>query len=127
MSMTGVHRALYAFWSQFAPAYLSGHVPDDASYPYITFSVESTQPIGYTFLVAQDWHKAESGVNINAERAEMMDKIAEAIPPDGVKLTAGDGCIVLSRTDGFQSYYDDPQDPAVIGGRTQYRVQYYTM
>lgn len=38
--MTDVHQALHAFWSSFGvPAYLSGHVPDGASLPYITFEV----------------------------------------------------------------------------------------
>ena len=43
--MTSLHQKLFAFWSQFThdgkpiPAYYAGMVPNNAQFPYITFSV----------------------------------------------------------------------------------------
>ena len=36
------------------------------------------------------------------------------------------GMLALYRNSaGFQSYYDDPEDAAVIGGRTSYEIAFY--
>lgn len=130
--MTSYHQALTKFWSQFTsgdksvPAYLSGHVPDGAPFPYITFDVAIPDALGAIPLTAFNWHQAASGVNVNAERAALLDQIAAAIPVEGVKLPCGDGFIILERnTANFQSYYDDPEDDSVIGGRTSYIVRFY--
>lgn len=133
MSMTAFHRALTQFWSQFtsggnpASAYLSGHVPDGAKFPYITFDVAIPNAMGEIPLTAFNWHQAESGKNVNAERAALLDQIAAAIPVEGARLPFGDGFAVLERnTADFQSYYDDPDpESAVVGGRTSYIVRFY--
>lgn len=132
MSMSAVHRTLYKFWSGFGvDSFLSGHVPDGAQFPYITFEIGNGDALTSGYLTAFDWHRHDgTGRNINAERAELMDAIGEAIPPEGVLLELpGDaGFLMLERNDsGFQQYYDDPEDKAVIGGRTSYRVSYYTI
>lgn len=135
--MTQYHQALTKFWSQFTsggeavPAYLSGHVPDWAKFPYITFEVAMPDAMGSIPLTAFSWHQADkySGVNVNAERAALLDQIAAAIPVEGVVLPVGNGFAVLQRnTANFQSYYDDP-DPssAIVGGRTSYIVRNYHM
>lgn len=77
-------------------------------------------------LYAFDWHKAQSGVNVNAQRAALMDKIASAIPVEGRKIALEDGYIVISRDNSFQAYYDDPDDKSIVGGRTAYLLRYYT-
>ena len=129
MSMTAVHKALYSFWSQFGcAAYLAGHVPDDAEFPYITFSVGAGDALAEDVLTAFDWHRAENGVNVNAERAELMDRIQLALPPEGRLIEAGEGRLFLYRNgSSFQSYYDDPEDQAVIGGRTSYIIKFLTI
>lgn len=130
--MTSYHQALTAFWSKFTSggnavtAYLSGHVPDNAPFPYITFDVAKPDAMGAIPLTAFNWHQAESGKNVNAERAALLDQIASAIPVEGVKLLCGDGFIILERnTADFQSYYDDPEDDSVIGGRTSYIARFF--
>lgn len=130
--MTGVHKALYRFWSGFSldgaslSAYLSGHVPDGAALPYITFDVADGDSFAASILTAIVWLKAESGVNVNAQRAQVLDQIARAIPAEGVLLQYSGGTIRLDRNPAnFQSYYDDPEDASVIGGRTSYEVRFY--
>lgn len=134
MTMTSFHQALTKFWSQFTvggdavPAYLSGHVPDGSAFPYITFEVARPDALGETVLTAFDWHQAVSGLNVNAERTALLDQIAAAIPTEGVKLSFGAGFAILQRNMAdFQSYYDDPEEDSVVGGRTSYIVRYYNM
>ncbi len=119
--MTDVHQALYRFWSSFGlPAYLSGHVPDGASLPYITFEIGDGEPFSRTFLTAIVWAKD------NATRAGALDRIAESIPPDGVSIPISSGMLTLYRNGGsFMSYYDDPEDKTILGGRVSYQVNFY--
>ena len=143
--MEDVQRALHAFWSGFRaadgtrlPAYLTGHVPtkineDDKTVPidppYITYEVAVGAFGTSSFLTAISWHRqAMDGSNINLERAQLMDQIAKAIPEAGRRLPLQHGgFLMLYRGDSaWQSTYDDPEDPAVIGGRIAYRVVYYT-
>lgn len=120
-----VNKALNAFWNSFGvPAYLTGHVPDDAQFPFITFDAASSDAFSTAILTAFDWHKAVSGDNKINERAELMDDIAEAIPPQGRRIALTHGYIILYRNSAdFQTYYDDQTDKSVIGGRTSYDDQ----
>ena len=83
--MTGIHQALYNFWSQFSyggnliPAYLQGHVPEDAAFPYITFDVASGRAFTPSVVTATVWCRAESGANVNAQRAAILDSIDRAL------------------------------------------------
>lgn len=126
-----VHKALYQLFSEVGvDVYLSGHVPDDARFPYLTFNVASEDAFNSTFLTVMDWHRASNdGQNVNNERAEMMEQIAELIPYFGLILPLDSGgMLALHRNDSsFQMYYDDPEDPSIIGGRTSYIARFYTV
>jgi len=132
--MTGLHTALQTFWSQFTygaaiPAYPSDNVPDTAVYPYITYEVVEGAMLGAGFLTAFVWVQKTSGVDAQAVRAAILDLIAAAIPDEGITLTltGGHGSIALYRNDaGFMSYYDDPTDTSVLGGRVSVEAHYYT-
>lgn len=130
--MRDVHVALMDFWESFGvPAFLSGHVPEGQPFPYITILPVQGDAFGEMVLTAFDWHRignpATSIGNVMAERADLMDKIAQAIPTQGKKIPLPAGFLILNRNpDDFQSYYDDPDDEATIGGRTSYIIRYYT-
>lgn len=125
--ISDVHRALYAFWSSFGiPAFLSGKVPDNTTFPYITFEVLDGESLSKNVLTAFVWCKAESGENVNAQRASYLDRIAEAIPENGAVVYLREGMLALYRNEsGFLSYYDDPNDGSVVGGRVSYQVNFY--
>lgn len=131
--MTNLHKALYGFWSSFRyngaqiAAYLSGHVPDGAAFPYITFEVVFGEFDSANVLTAHVWCKAESGVNVNAQCAAILDEIAESIPNgSGTRLIYPGGMAMLFRNSaGFLSYTDDPEDPDIIGGRISYEIHFY--
>lgn len=120
--MTDVHKALYTFWSSFGiPAYLTGYVPDEAELPYITFEVADGAAMSTTFLTAYVWVKED-----NAQRAELLDKVKDAIPCDGTQLFLPSGMLVLYRNSAsFMTYQDDAEDPTIIGGRISYQVNFY--
>ena len=132
--MTGLHSALHAFWGGFSygtaiKAYEQGNVPSTATYPYITYEVAAGAMLGAGFLTAFVWVKKTSGTDAQAERAAILDLIAAAIPDEGITLTLanGHGSIALYRNDaGFMSYYDDPTDTSILGGRISLEAHYYT-
>lgn len=130
--MKSVHIALMDFWEQFGlPVFLSGHVPEDQPFPYFTIEIGQADAFSDSVLTAFDWHKIQnpetSNANIMAERADLMDRIAAAIPPHGVKIPLPAGFLILFRNSAdFQTYYDDPEDESVLGGRTSYEIRYLT-
>ena len=133
--MTAIHTALQTFWGGFSysaaaiPAYETGNVPDGAVLPYITYEVASGAMLGAGFLTAFVWVKNVSGADSQVKRAAILDLIAAAIPDEGITLTltGGHGSIALYRNDaGFLSYYDDPTDMSVLGGRISVEAYYYT-
>ena len=133
--MTAIHTALQTLWSGFSyngtsiPAYEMGNVPDGAVLPYIAYEVASGAMLGAGFLTAFVWVENTSGVDAQAVRAAILDLIAADIPDEGITLTltGGHGSIALYRNDaGFMSYYDDPTDTSVLGGRISLEAHYYT-
>lgn len=124
--MTGVKAALQAFWSSFGiPVYLSDCVPSTAEYPYITYEAVRGEGLSASILTATSWHlKSPSG---NIDRTEMMDRIADAIPESGRKLSVdGGGFLMLYRNaSNFQSDYADEDNKDILGGRTSYQINFY--
>ncbi len=127
--MTGLHKALYQFWASFGlPAWSQDTVPDEAVLPYITFDVVSGDALGATLLTGTAWLRDEDdGTSVNARRAQVLEQIAAAVPPAGLKLDTEDGgFIMLYRNSGnFQRNVQDPEDRKVVGGRTTLEVHFY--
>lgn len=130
--MTDFHKALYGFWSGFTsggkaiPAFLTGHVPKDTPFPYITFEVVEGTFLSNNILTAFGWFKAESGQNINATVSAFADQVKAAIPPQGKRLNAGCGLVLLYPNDGtFLSYESEPDNRDIIGARVSYEIHYY--
>lgn len=134
MSMEAYHKALYAFWSgisvdgQTFPAWLIEAVPEDATYPYVTFDVSRAAAFGVSYLTATLWQKKENGDSKNAARAAFFDAVSKAIPEEGVKLTWDGGFCILHRSSGdFLTLMRDENDKDVIGGRVAYEATIYDM
>lgn len=130
--MTEIHQALLAFWSQFTwdgspiPAYLEGHVPSGATFPYFTFSVSIPRALWSSIVTATVWCRAESGMNVNAQRAAILDSVGKALPEEDFKIDMPSGFAVLRRGSGdLYSYITDPEDSSVIGGRIAYELTMY--
>ena len=130
--MTEVHTALQTFWggvSSGVPAFVRGRVPVGTALPYITYEVVNGDALTGTVTSAL-CHVGGADTNYasaNAERAAILDDIAEAIPVCGVKLPLTHGYLILRRNSAWQSHYDDPNDTDVIGGRTAYEIEFKTI
>lgn len=131
--MTGIAKALAQLWGGFIhdgqkiPAYLSGHVPKDATFPYFTFETAEGGFLGGNVLTAFVWLKSENGQGINAQRAKILDAVRQAIPVAGRVLRFSGGCCAIyPNADNFLSFYDDPEDKTVYGGRISYEIRFYT-
>ena len=130
--MTEIYQALYAFWSQFTyggnqiSAYLQGHVPEDASFPYITYGVSAARAFATSMLSATVWCRATSGMNVNVQRAAILDSIDRALPEGDLRIDIPGGFVVLRRGSGdFHSYITDEDDKSVVGGVTRCELTAY--
>lgn len=107
--------ALYRFFSGFGiPAYVENNVPDvitvngelvENKPPYITYQLLEPEPIGKTVIAARVWYEETGLGNI----ADKVDAIKAALK-NGVRLDAGDGCIVLYPDTTFCQIQND-EDP----------------
>ena len=128
--MTGYHNALLDFWAQFGvPCFLSGNVPEDQPFPYITLDIVKPAALSTTVMTAYSWHRLGGATTQPmTERAALLDAIAAAIPESDAIIRFDGGYAILRRNPAdFQSYTADPDDKSVIGGRTSYEVTYYGM
>lgn len=145
MTYTDLSQALFQFWSQFTwegkpiKAWRQGHVPLDANgnfavdFPFITFTVRMPEYSRQAILTAFVWCKQAEGMNVNAQRAAILDQIGAAIPAHVGRLysMANGGVMWLTRNVEFQSDYS-PDDKTteiegepVIGGRISYILNAY--
>lgn len=128
--MTDFHMALLGFWGQFGvPVFIQGVVPTDQPFPYVTIEIARPAALGTAVLVAYDWHRrGDATPQPMAERAELMGRIASAIPESGARIDFDGGFAILHRNPAqFQSYAVDEEDESIIMGRTSYELTYYGM
>ena len=138
--MTNLHMALLDFWSSFKwegkaiPAFPSGRVPENQPFPYITFEVIQGGYFSFALPTSFVWCKqpVDGSYNVQAQRAEIMDQIAKAIPESGKLLKFDGGMVRLERNDAnFMSYYDEtgendePAGEPIIGGRISVAAHFY--
>ena len=102
--------AIYQFWNSFGlTAYEENTVPDDASFPYITYQLV-TDSFGLEIqITASLWYRSESWTAINAKTEEISQKISrggKVIPCDG-------GAIWMKRGQPFAQSMGDESDDLI--------------
>lgn len=99
--------AIYQFWNSFVlTAYEENSVPDDATFPYITYQFVTDSFDREIPLTASLWYRSESWKAINAKTEEISQKISrggKVIPCDG-------GAIWLKRGKPFAQSMGDESD-----------------
>lgn len=99
--------AIYQFWNSFGlTAYEENSVPDDATFPYITYQLVADSFDYEIPLTASIWYRSESWTAINAKTEEVSQKISRGgkiIPCDG-------GAIWLKRGQPFAQSMGDESD-----------------
>lgn len=102
--------ALYNFYSSFGlTAYEENSVPEDASFPYLTYNV-STGSFGEdNAMYINLWYRSTSWTGINAKTEE----ISAAIGRGGKVIKCDGGAIWLKRGSPFAQSMGDPEDDLI--------------
>jgi hypothetical protein len=103
--MTEVARALNSFWNSFSiPAYVEDNVPNDAQFPYITYTVAEPDWGNPASIQARVWYKDTSRVGINSKVSDIKQAIGE-----GKSIKTDTGYVVIYRDINFAQNqpYDD--------------------
>lgn len=113
--------ALYQFFSSFGmPAYTSTSVPDDVTFPYLTYQITLGAFEDTTFPAVNIWCRDNSGnVKINAKAQEIMDKCHNGAP---IRFDGGGAMIYCGN---FQPITDEV-DPAIEGRYSNFTIQWYS-
>ncbi len=99
--------AIYQFWNSFGlTAYEENSVPDDATFPYITYQLVTDSFGREIQLTASIWYRSESWTAINAKTEEISQEISR-----GGKIVSCDGGgIWLKRGQPFAQSMGDESD-----------------
>ena len=98
--------AIYQFWSRFLTAYEENSVPEDATFPYITYQFVTDSLGNDVQLSTSVWYRGTSWVDAN----EKTEEISKAIGRGGVFLTCDGGKIWIKRGTPFAQNMGDESD-----------------
>lgn len=99
-------QSIHDFWSGFKiPAYDENSVPDNATFPYITYSVVTDSLDYVALLTASIWYRSSSWEDVTLKSME----ISEALK-DGVVIKLDKGYTYLYRGTPFAQRVKDNDD-----------------
>lgn len=99
--------AIYQFWNSFGlTAYEENAVPDDATFPYITYQLVTDSFDREVPVTASIWYRSESWTAINAKTEEISQKISRG----GKIISCDGGAIWLKRGQPFAQNMGDESD-----------------
>lgn len=101
-------QAINAFWNSFGlHAYGENSVPDDATFPYITYS-QATDSLGNVVLLnASIWDRSSSWVTVS----QKAEKIAQTLAEYGYyKMKLDNGYLWMVKGTPFAQRMSDPID-----------------
>ena len=115
--------ALQAFLSRFMDAYAASAVPNDVTFPYLTYE-----------LITSAWDGGEVGLTVNMwfrttsekEPNEAVDKLSNAIGLGGVQLPCDDGVIWLKRGSPWSQSLTDETDKTIKRRYINVTAEYLT-
>ena len=102
--------AIYQFWNSFGmTAYEENTVPDDATFPYITYQLVTDSFDREVQATASIWYRSESWTAINAKTEEISQKISRG----GEIIHCDGGAIWLKRGQPFAQNMGDESDDLI--------------
>ena len=102
--------AIYQFWNSFGlTAYEENSVPDDATFPYITYQFVTDSFDREIPLAVSIWYRSESWTAINAKTEEISKKISRG----GKIISCDGGSIWLKRGQLFAQSMGDESDDLI--------------
>ena len=116
--------ALQAFFSQFMDAYAASSVPDDVTFPYLTYDlITSAWDCGEVGLTVNLWFYTTSEAAPNAKAQELSD----AIGYGGVTLPCDGGFIWLKRGSPWCQNLQDDTDKNIKRRYINVTAEYMTL
>lgn len=103
-------QAIQEFWSSFElPAYDENSVPDDATYPYITYSMVYDSLDYIALLTGSVWYRGTKW----SDASQKAEEISEYLGMGGKVLPLDRGYVWLFRGTPFAQRMGDENDPLV--------------
>ena len=116
--------ALQAFFSRFMDAYAASAVPNDVTFPYLTYElITSAWDGGEVGLTVNMWFRTTSEKEPNAA----VDKLSKAIGLGGVFLHCDDGVIWLKRGSPWAQSLTDETDKTIKRRYINVTAEYLTL
>ena len=116
--------ALQAFFSQFMDAYAASAVPEDVTFPYLTYElITSAWDGGEVGLTVNMWFRTTSEKEPNAA----VDKLSKAIGLGGVQIPCDDGVIWLKRGSPWAQSLTDETDKTIKRRYINVTAEYMTL
>ena len=105
-----IEQAIHKFWSSFDwPAYDENTVPDDATLPYITYSVITGAYGSSITMQASLWYRSMSWKEIT----EKSDEIAAHIGLGGKMIVHDNGALWIKQESTFAQRMSDDVDKSI--------------
>lgn len=99
--------ALQRFWSSFTlPAYEENSVPDDATYPYITYEAQSDSFGSELYLTGNIWYRTTSWILPNG----LAETISQRLTGGYQQACDGGGMLIFKGQPFAQRMGDDRDD-----------------
>jgi hypothetical protein len=115
--------AIYQFWSGFGlTAYEENTVPEDATFPYVTYQLVTDSFDREVAATASLWYRGESWTAINAKTEE----ISRYIGGGGRLIDCDGGFIWLRRGSPFAQNMGDESDDLIKRKYINVTVEYMT-
>lgn len=102
-----VMKGMNQFFNSIADSYVSGNVPIDAKYPYLTYSVETSSFDVEGNFTVRVWTRSESYLKM----AELSSKVEEKVE-DGILPLPDGGYFYIYKGDPFIQITPD-EDPLI--------------
>lgn len=116
--------ALQSFFNGIMPAYAETSVPDDASFPYLTYQLAlNAWDSGETALAINMWFRTTSEAVPNAKAQELSD----AIGYSGITIPCDGGFIWLKRGSPWCQSMRDESDPMIKRRYINIIAEYFTL
>ena len=116
--------ALQSFFNSIMPAYAETSVPDDASFPYLTYQLAlNAWDSGETALAINMWFRTTSEAVPNAKAQELSD----AIGYSGITIPCDGGFIWLKRGSPWCQSMRDESDSMIKRRYINVIAEYFTL
>lgn len=103
-------QALQSFWESFdIPAYDSQSVPDDATYPYITYEAQVDSLESVLSMTSSIWYRTSTWKGVSDKAEEIEHRLENA----GVTIPLDVGYLWINKGRPFAQRLADPNDDLI--------------